>query len=333
MRRIPLLTLAALLAATPAAVAQGPAPTLTVNGQAATFSAPLVILSGGDSHVSMLFATTPPGAAAEAAARKAESWEAVVVSVSPAAIVDFDFTPGSTSGMVEQLRQCRITGRGFRTPFEVKGTAADCHVISVGGMLKPSGGIAGLIEGKGPGYTLRLPFGLGFTAPPSTMAASSEPAAAPPASAAPATLPVPLNTVTGTGTYQGQTVKVTHGLAWWAAEQQQIRVALFDHPPKPGLLTKARDGDFSDDPSIIDVYAMFDGAGRDLAAVNYCYVNVTFPRGGPMGTNTNATGCGLEAVTTTARPGDPVFMRVKGEAKGPAGRYTWDVTFHLPIAR
>lgn len=332
MRRIPLLALAALLAATPAAVAQGPAPTLTVNGQTATFSAPLVILSGGDSHVSMLFPTNPLAAAAEAAARKAESWEAVAVSVSPAAIVDLDFTPGSTSGMVEQLRQCRITGRGFRAPFEVKGTAAECHVISVGGMLKTSGGIAGLIEGRGPGYTLRLPFGLGFTAPP-TMEASSAPAAAPAASAAPATPPVPLNTVTGTGTYQGQTVTVTHGLAWWAAEQGQIRVALFDHAPKPGLLAAARTGDFSDDPSIIDVYAMFDGAGRDLAAVNYCYVNVTFPKGGPMGTNTNAKGCGLEAITTTARPGDSVFMRVKGEAKGPAGRYTWDVAFHLPIAK
>lgn len=332
MRRIPLLTLAALLAATPAAVAQGPAPTLTVNGQTATFSAPLVILSGGDSHVSMLFPTTPLAAAAEGAARKAESWDAVVASVGPAAIVDLDYTPGSTSGMVEQLRQCRITGRGFRMPFEVKGKAAECHVVSIGGMLKTPGGIAGLIEGKGPGYTLRLPFGLGFTAPPTTMAASSAPAAAPAASAAPATPPVPLNTVTGNGTYQGQTVKVTHGLAWWAAEQGQVRVALYDHAPNAGALAKARLGEF-DDPSIVDVYVMFKDAGRDLAAVDYCYVNVTFPKGGPMGTNTNAKGCGLEAITTSAKPGEPVFMRLKGGAPGPVGRYTWDVTFHLPIAR
>ena len=332
MRRIPLLALAALLAATPSAVAQGPAPTLTVNGQTATFSAPLVILSGGDSHVSMLFPTTPLAAGAEAAARKAESWEAVVASVGPAAIVDLDYTPGSTSGMVEQLRQCRISGRGFRTPFEVKGKAAECHVVSIGGMLKTPGGIAGLIEGKGPGYTLRLPFGLGFTAPPTTMAASTTPAAAPAASAAPATPPVPLNTVTGNGTYQGQTVKVTHGLAWWAAAQGQVRVALYDHAPNAGALAKARLGEF-DDPSIVDVYVMFKDAGRDLAAVDYCYVNVTFPKGGPMGTNTNAKGCGLEAITTSATPGEPVFMRLKGGAPGPAGRYTWDVTFHLPIAK
>jgi hypothetical protein len=332
MRHVP-ATLLLLLAPFALAAAQGPAPTLTVNGQTATFSAPLVILRGNDSHVSMLFPTTPPAAALEAAARQAASWQPVLASVGPAAVVDLDYTPGSTSGMVEQLRQCRISGHGFRTAFEVKGKAAECHVVSVGGMLKTPGGIAGLIEGKGPGYTMRLPFGLGFTAPPTTMAAASTPAAAPGASAASATPLVPLNTVTGSGTYQGQTVKVTHGLAWWAAEQGQVRVALFDHAPKPGLLAAARTGDFSDDPSIVDVYVMFKDAGRDLAAVDYCYVNVTFPKGGPMGTNTNAKGCGLEAITTTAKPGEPVFMRLKGGAPGPAGRYTWDVTFHLPIAQ
>lgn len=328
----PFLPSAAVLVAfalAPAVQAQAPAPTLTVNGQTATFAAPLVILSGHDSHVSMLFPSTPPPANLEAAARQAESWEAAIAAVGPAAVVDLDYTPGSTSGMVEQLRQCRISGRGFRTAFELKGKAAECHVVSVGGMLKTPGGIAGLLEGKGQGYALRLPFGLGFTAPPTTMAAAGALAA----SAVPATPPVPLNTVTGTGTYQGQTVKVTHGLAWWAAEQGQVRVALFDHAPKPGLLAAARTGDFSDDPSIVDVYVMFKDAGRDLAAVDYCYVNVTFPKGGPMGTNTNAKGCGLEAITTLAKPGEPVFMRLKGSAPGPAGRYTWDVTFHLPIAK
>ena len=166
------------------------------------------------------------------------------------------------------------------------------------------------------------------------MTTTEAPAAIAPAAPARAVVaPVPLLTVTGTGTYQGQAVKVTHGLAWWAAEQGQIRVALFDHAPKPGLLTKARDGDFSDDPSIIDVYAGFAGAGRDLAAVEYCYVNVTFPKGGPIGANTNATGCGLEAITTTGTPGGTVFMRLKGSGPGPAGRFGWDVSFHLPIAK
>ena len=332
MRHVP-VTILLLLASVALAGAQGPAPTLTVDGQTATFSAPLVILSGNDSHVSMLFPTTPPAAALEAAARQAASWEPVLASVGPTAVVDLDYTPGSTSGMVEQLRQCRISARGFKTPFEVKGKAAECHVVSVGGMLKTPGGIAGLIEGKGPGYAMRLPFGLGFTAPPTTMASATAPAAVPAASTAPDTPPVPLNTVTGSGTYQGQTVKVTHGLAWWAAEQGQVRVALFDHAPRPGLLTKAREGDFSDDPSIIDVYAGFTGAGRDLAAVEYCYVNVTFPKGGPIGANTNAKGCGLEAITTTGTPGGTVFMRVKGNGPGPTGRFTWDVTFHLPIAK
>ena len=178
---------------------------------------------------------------------------------------------------------------------------------------------------------MRLPFGLALAA---SMTTTEAPAAIAPAAPARAVVaPVPLHTVTGTGTYQGQAVKVTHGLAWWAAEQGQIRVALFDHAPKPGLLTKARDGDFSDDPSIIDVYAGFAGAGRDLAAVEYCYVNVTFPKGGPIGANTNATGCGLEAITTTGTPGGTVFMRLKGSGPGPAGRFGWDVSFHLPIAK
>lgn len=333
MRLLSALAISTLLAL-PAA-AQAPAPTLTVNGQAATFGAPLAMLSADGSRVSMLFSSAPVAAEAEAAARKAGAWDAALPKTGQAAVVDLVYTPGSTSGLVNQLRECRITGSGFRTPFAIKGGAAECHVISIGGMLKSGGGIAGLLEGKGASYSLRLPFAMALGEAVAVTTVAATPASAPVSAipAAPAAAPVPLNTVTGTGTYQGQTVKVTHGLAWWAAEQGQVRVALFDHAPKAGLLTKARDGDFSDDPSIIDVYAGFTGAGRDLAAVEYCYVNVTFPKGGPIGANTNARGCGLEAISTTGKPGGTVFMRLKGNGPGPSGRFTWDVSFHLPIAK
>lgn len=329
MRLLPAFAISTLLAMP--AGAQAPAPTLTVHGQAATFTAPVALLDEPSAHLSLLFPAATLTPAADIAARARGSWDDAARAAAPAVVVDLDFTPGSTSGMVGQLKACRMRAVGFKASWQVSGGAAACHIVSVGGLLKPTGGAGGLFEGSGDGYALRLPFFV--TIPAGLPTTTTDPAT--PATAAPVTapVPVPLNTVTGTGTYQGQTVKVTHGLAWWAATQGQVRVALFDHAPKAGLLTKAREGDFSDDPSIIDVYAGFKDAGRDLAAVDYCYVNVTFPKGGPIGANTNAKGCGLDAITTTGTPGGTVFMHVKGSGPGPSGRFTWDVTFNLPIAK
>lgn len=320
---------------------QGPAPTLTVRDQAASFSAPLAMLDETRSAVSLLFASSSPSAAAEAAARAAGAWTGVLAQAGPSVVVDLAFTPGSTSGLVGQLTACAVTAHGFRAPLALAGGAARCHIVSVGGMLKSPGGMAGLLEGKGDGYALRLPFSVAFGPPVPTAAAPAASSRTTTASAPPAFSPVTasapsmaLGTVAGTGTYQGQTVTVTHGLAWWAAEQNQLRVALFDHAPGPGLLAAARKGEFDGGQApLVTVYVGFSGAGRDLAAADYCYVDVTFPKGGPMGLNSNPKNCGLETLTTDGRPGGSVLAVVKGNGPARTGRFSWDVRFHLPIAR
>jgi hypothetical protein len=320
------LLLMAVAAPAPA-VAQGPPPTLTVGAETRTFGAPVLLLREEPApHVSMLFPASPLSPDLEASGRAAGTWAAIAKTVAPAVVVDLDYTPGSTSGMVEQLKACRIMSVGFKTEWQTAGTASQCHVLSIGGLLKSGGGIAGLLEGKGQGYALRLPFSgaLGQAAP-----AAAATAAAATASAAPTAA---LNTVSGTGTYQGQSVKVTHALAWWAADKGQVRVALFDHAPRPGTLAQARAGSFDDDPSLIDLYVGV-GASHDLSTADYCYVNVTFPKGGPLGTNTSPKGCGLTAFTTDARPGGTVFAVVKGSGPGPAGPYSWDITVHVPLAK
>lgn len=335
-RLAPCLVLAALATAGVRPAAQGPAPTMTVRDQTATLSSPLAMLNEPTSAVSILFASTPPSAAAEAAARAAGAWTGTLAQTGPSVVVDLAFTPGSTSGLVGQLTACAITAHGFRAPLAIAGNAAACHIVSVGGLLKSGGGMAGLLEGKGEGYALRLPFAMALGESLATTAAAAPAApdvtraAVPAVPAAPA---VPLNTVTGTGTYQGQTVKVTHGLAWWAAAENELRVELFDKAPRPGLIENARKGEYDGpDAPIVSVFLGFDGPGRDLASANYCFVNVTFPKGGPIGLNTKPKGCGLEVLTTTGQPGGTVVAVLKGGGPGPAGPVSWDVRYHLPIA-
>ncbi|MEZ5420055.1 MAG: hypothetical protein R2708_22310 [Vicinamibacterales bacterium] len=332
-RRLALcIVLAALATAGVRPAAQGPAPTMTVRDQTATLSSPLAMLNESTSAVSILFATTPPSAAAEAAARTAGAWTGALAQTGPSVVVDLAFTPGSTSGLVGQLTACAITAHGFRAPLAIAGNAAACHIVSVGGLLKSGGGMAGLLEGTGAGYALRLPFAMALGESLATTAAAA-PAAVGSRAAAPAAPAVPLNTVTGSGTYQGQTVTVTHGLAWWAAAQNEVRVELFAKAPRPGLIEDARKGEFNgDEAPVISVYVGFDGAARDLAAANFCFVNVTFPKGGPIGLNTKPKDCGLEVLTTTGQPGGTVVAVLKGSGPGPAGPVSWDVTFHLPIA-
>jgi len=327
------LTLTVAVATQPAR-AQGPAPTATVKDQAATLGAALAMLDEKASAVSLLFASTPPPPAAEAAARAAGSWTGALAGSGPSVVVDLGFTPGSTSGLVGQLTACAITAHGFRAPLALAGGASACHIVSVGGLLKPGGGMAGLIEGKGAGYAMRLPFALAFGESVATVAAaptSSPAAASPPAPAVPG---LPLGSVKGTGTYQGQTVTVSHGLAWWAAGQNQLRVVLFDKAPGPGVLAQARKGEFDgDDAPLITVYVGFDGAGRDLAAADYCFVSVTFPTGGPIGANTSPKDCGLTMLVTDGRPGGTAQVVVKGSGPARVGRFSWDVQYHLPIAQ
>jgi hypothetical protein len=319
---------AGLFASATVTLAQAPRPTLTVGAQIATFADAVALFDEGQARVSVLFPRVALSPDVEAAARATGSWAEAAATVAPAVIADLAYTPGSTSGMVAQLKSCRLTAVGFKTPWQLTGSADQCHVISIGGFLKSGGGIAGLLEGKGSGYALRLPFALAL------MEAAATSAAPPPSAVTPAAPPVPLGTVTGVATYLGQTITLTHAIAWWAEKQGQVRVALFDHAPPAGILTDLRAGSWGDGGPVAQFHVGFaDGPARDLSGVDYCFVNVTFPKGGPMGINTRAAGCGLTVLSTDARPGGHIVAVLKNSTRGPAADYTWDLTLHVPIAK
>lgn len=145
---------------------------------------------------------------------------------------------------------------------------------------------------------------------------------------------VPLNTVNATGAFQKQTVKATHALAWWSAPERQVRLVLFDHPPSAGMLAAAKKGSFGEEGPVMRIDVGFKGAGRTIADVSDCFVNVHYPKDGPMGTNTDAKGCGLERIVTDGTPGGTVQLAMKGSGMaGLDARFTWDITLHVPIAK
>lgn len=144
---------------------------------------------------------------------------------------------------------------------------------------------------------------------------------------------LPLNTVVATGGFQGETVKATHALAW-STPEREVRLVLFDHPPSAGMLAAAKKGSFGEEGPVMRVYIGFKGAGRTLADVSDCFVNVHYPKGGPIGTNTDAKGCGLERVVTDGKPGGTVQLAMKGSGMaGLDARFTWDIKLNVPIAK
>ncbi|MCZ7652733.1 MAG: hypothetical protein M5U13_16800 [Thermoanaerobaculia bacterium] len=75
------------------------------------------------------------------------------------------------------------------------------------------------------------------------------------------------------------------------------------------------------------------GAPATAASVGYCFLNVSFARGGSIGNNTDAAGCGISELAAEPRPGGHVAARLAGSAPGPGERrYAWDLQFHLAVA-
>ena len=196
-RRRPLIALLTLIvsagASAPVASAQDPnAGRLSLGVEQASFVPPLGLWDPARHRASVLFLTKPLPRDAEAASRQAGRWD--VPSTGAAVLVELTFAPGGTSAMAERLTACQLTASGFRSRLELKGGVRDCHVISIGGLLRPDGLMIGLLEGKGPTYALRLPFSVVFTGPS-----------------------IPPNTVAGTAEYAGQRLTLRHALAWWHA--------------------------------------------------------------------------------------------------------------------
>ena len=320
----------ALLAAPGPLAGQMPPPTLTVGGQTATFAAPLGLFDAGTARMSVLFPRVPLAPEAEAAARASGSWEQVAGTVTPAVIADFDYTPGSTSGLVGDLKGCRLKAVGFASAWSLEGDAAHCHVVSIGGLLRPNGGIAGLLEGKGSGYSLRLPFAIAL------LTAPAEAAASPGAPAAPDT---PLGTVRATATYKGQTVRATHGLAWWDTEEGRpvLDITLFDHAPAAESVAAAAAGRSGDEQSAMVLSLVFRGTGRDLDSLEQCSWTVDFPETGfnqIFATEQPRESCGFVSLAfpSTPKPHGAVHLRLRGDDGDDEAPFAWDLELHLPLA-
>jgi hypothetical protein len=206
--------------------------------------------------------------------------------------------------------------------------------MSTGGRLLPGGMLIGFFEGKGKSYSLRLPFTAMFQAPTT----AAPPAAAPPAAAAaparaPAAPPIPPNTAAGTGTYTGQTLTFTHGLAW--VNKDRFEVALFDHAPRAGILAELKTGSWGEGGPKASLTFMIEAGKSGPEALSYCFVNLDFPKGGPMGLNANsAAKCGLTEIGGSLVPGGTIIARLKGSAPMrddlPMG---WDLRVNLPLAK
>ncbi|MCZ2154583.1 MAG: hypothetical protein LC114_11885 [Bryobacterales bacterium] len=325
--RVCILRALAALAVTCAALAQVPPPSVTVAGQKQTFAPPVAFFDAGNARVSLLYTPKPVDPDNEAIHRAKGTWEDLAFIESPAVVVDLVYTPGNTSGLVNALKSCTISSTGFKRDLELEGeNGKECHIVSVGGMLRPNGGIAGLISGKGEQYEVYLPFAVTLWGGGAESSDSAPPEAGPPPSIA-------LNTVKGTGTYSGQTVPMTHAIALWFKEKEALTVDFFDHAPSTGMVAASRERSWGEESPIATLEVRFDGAGRDLGSVDYCYFNVTFPKDGPIGKNTNAKGCGLTAFVTDAKPGGTALAVMKGGMDGPNGPIQWDLQFHVPIVK
>jgi hypothetical protein len=307
----------------------------TVAGEHASFTPVVAMFDKARNHVSLLFPSKALPAAAEAASRKAGQWE--LGAAGPSVVVDLDFAPG-TSAMADHLKACHLSAAGFRKPLELKGGASECHILSVGGMLGTPGALMGIIQGQSAGYSLRLPFSLTLTTALAASGASAGPphanAATPAGSAAPAGPSIAPNSVTAAGTYNGQRVTAATGVAAWNAGDQEIRIGLFAAAPPAGAVKSLLSGDFNDVAPVMTVYLRIDKGALTPQAVSYCYVDLDFPKGGTMGTNTSGRGCGITEIGGTPAPGGSIAVRMKAQTMGPGDKpFAWDAAFNLPIAK
>jgi hypothetical protein len=310
------------------ALAQDPAEgKVSLGGESATFSTALGFWNPLKNRVSVaLFSAKPPGGVEEAS-RRAGRWD--VASLGPTVVMDLDFVPGTTSAVVGQLASCRVAFSGFRSRLELKGSAKECAIQFIGGLLGPEGAVVGVLQGQGKAYSFRLPFSAAFGASSVPVGGDSTASASPAASPA-----IPPGTASGSASFAGQRRTFTQGLAWWNAEKNEVNVALFDHAPPPGILADLRSGSWGEGGPGMTLQLRFT-AGAPLAAsgVDYCYVGVSFPKGGPIGKNTNARGCGFSELGGDAKAGGNVTARLRGEDTGPGDKpYSWEAGFNLPIA-
>lgn len=308
---------------------------VTIDGKAVVLAPAVSLVKARPAlEVRIAFYGTPLPAQAEAAARAAGAWPKP--ESGPAVLIDFVFKDEVRMATADALASCSVTFHNFSRPLVLKGAASDCHAASIGGAVLPNGTFTfnGIVYGEGKGYSLMLPslveanlrelYGL-----PSTTTTTS---------AAPAAPAIPPNTVSGTMTHDGQTLKPTHGVALYKAEtdDDSVNVAFFDKAPGPTALDDLRKGSWGEGRPIVTMTIYFKrGAPMALDAVTYCAITGWFDKGGPMTFNFNdAASCGISVVSGAAKAGGSVAVRAKGQGDFRERKpYTWDLTFNLPVAK
>ncbi len=297
---------------------------ISLGGEDVTVGAPLWIWDAEAQFLSFAFFPEPPPPGTEEKAREVGDWYFDLPG--RRVVLDVEFEAGQSMAMADQVTSCRVSAIGFRAELELSGRAAECHILSIGGLLRPGAGVIGVVHGEGKGYSLFLPFSMTMG---DIMTAGTG------ATAPPARPPLPSNTVEGTASFDGQTVTVTHGLAWWDDTRGQVRIGLFEREPPAGMLADMQGGSWGEGGPVVVLHLeVAREAPVGVASVDYCYVGVSFPRGGTFSHNTNAQGCGLDEFGGEITPGGHVIARLAGRATGPQDKpYTWTLRFNLPLAR
>jgi hypothetical protein len=297
---------------------------VAIGGEEVALAAPLWIWDAEAQFLSFAFFPDPPPPGAEEKAREFGDWYFDLPG--RRVVLDVEFEAGQSMAMADQVTSCRVSAIGFRAELDLTGRAADCHILSIGGLLRPGGGVIGVVQGEGAGYSLHLPFSMTMGDIMTGTGAVAPPAARP---------PLPSNTVEGTADFDGQTVTVTHGLAWWDERRGQVRLGLFEREPPAGMLADLQGGSWgAGGPVVVLNLEVERRASVDVASVDYCYIGLSFPRGGTIGNNTNAQGCGLDEFGGEIAPGGHVIAGLSGQATGPQDKpYTWTLRFNLPLVR
>ncbi len=137
------------------------------------------------------------------------------------------------------------------------------------------------------------------------------------------------NATGGTATLGSERLTYTAGVAWFDRyddSDDRITVAFFDSTPTPAM-RKSRDT--ADEAPGRLVLHLKRGAPLTIASVTFCFVGADFPVDGAIGNNADAEGCGLTALSGTAKPGGTITAHLKGTGQGKP--WKWDLRVNLPI--
>jgi hypothetical protein len=131
---------------------------VAIGGEEVALAAPLWIWDAEAQFLSFAFFPDPPPPGAEEKAREFGDWYFDLPG--RRVVLDVEFEAGQSMAMADQVTSCRVSAIGFRAELDLTGRAADCHILSIGGLLRPGGGVIGVVQGEGAGYSLHLPFSM-----------------------------------------------------------------------------------------------------------------------------------------------------------------------------